>query len=277
MQGHLPFDTPADDPLPSRGGGGPAAIGDAPRVSTPTSEPAGDTSRVAVPPGRTAAPPVIVSPGAQAATPVASPPPPPRVEPTIEFVRHPRARRYLIRVKLDGSVRVTIPRRGSTREAQAFVMEQRAWIAAQQLRVARVRERMPGDLPAEEQRRLRLQARRELPVRLLELAAPLGLTVTKVSIRNQRHRWGSCTAAGHISLNWRLVTMPDWVRDYVLYHELMHLKRMDHSPVFWGFVEEVCPRWREARAWLRRHALAPHAAQDGSPGEAPRDEDESDC
>ena len=75
--------------------------------------------------------------------------------------------------------------------------------------------------------------------------------MARISIRNQRWRWGSCSPSGHICLNWRLVTMPDWVRDYVLIHELMHLKRMDHSRRFWKLVAAACPRFREARAWLR--------------------------
>ena len=79
-----------------------------------------------------------------------------------------------------------------------------------------------------------------------------GLTVSRVSIRNQRWRWGSCSRNGHICLNWRLVTMPDSVRDYVLIHELMHLKRMDHSPKFWKLVEAACPDYQDARRWLRR-------------------------
>jgi predicted metal-dependent hydrolase len=94
---------------------------------------------------------------------------------------------------------------------------------------------------------------RELPARLLTLASGLDLKVTKVSIRNQRWRWGSCSRNGHICLNWRLVAMPDWVRDYVLLHELMHLKRMDHSPRFWKLVARVCPTFQEARTWLRQH------------------------
>jgi hypothetical protein len=186
-------------------------------------------------------------------------------EPTVEFVRHPRARRYLIRVKLDGSVRVTIPRRGSRREAAAFAEQQRDWIAAQQRHVAGVRARLPQDLPHDQQRALRARARVELPARLRALAASLGLNVARVSIRSQRQRWGSCSHAGHISLNWRLVTMPGWVRDYVLYHELMHLKRMDHSAKFWALVAEVCPEYQDARAWLRRHGLAPHAAHADAP------------
>jgi predicted metal-dependent hydrolase len=184
-----------------------------------------------------------------------------REQAVVEFVRHPRARRYLIRVRMDGTVRVTMPRRGSQREATRFYEAQHEWIARQQTRVAALRDRMPAGLPDAEQRQLRRRARVELPARLLELAASVGLSVRKVSVRNQRHRWGSCSPSGHISLNWRLVTMPPWVRDYVLYHELMHLKRMDHSPAFWKLVARVCPHYEAARRWLRRHARAPHEAE----------------
>ena len=181
--------------------------------------------------------------------------------PTVSFVRHPRARRYLIRVLLDGSVRVTIPRRGSRRDTDAFYQQQLEWIANQRQRVARVRERLPADLPEPEQRRLRAQAKRELPPRLMALAAQVGVPVRKVSVRNQRQRWGSCSQSGLICLNWRLITMPAWVRDYVLYHELMHVRQMDHSPAFWAHVAQVCPDYQRARRWLRRHAHAPHAPE----------------
>jgi predicted metal-dependent hydrolase len=169
------------------------------------------------------------------------------------FVRHPKARRYLIRVEEDGTVRVTIPRWGSKRDAEAFLARESAWVENQQRKMAIERARpRPAPASAGEQRALRARAARELPPRLLELAAQHGLTVTKVSIRNQRWRWGSCSRSGHICLNWRLMTMPDSVRDYVLIHELMHLKRMDHSPKFWKLVKEACPGYEEARAWLRR-------------------------
>ena len=88
---------------------------------------------------------------------------------------------------------------------------------------------------------------------LLELAARYGLVVTRVSVRNQRSRWGSCGRDGHICLNWRLVLMPPSVRDYVLVHELMHLRRMDHSPAYWRLVADAYPDYRAARDWLRRH------------------------
>ena len=167
------------------------------------------------------------------------------------FVRHPKARRYILRVTRDGAVRVTIPRWGSKKEAQLFADAQRSWIDTQLARWQSERAAPQPLLAPDVVRQLVARARRELPVRLLELAAEHGLTVSRISIRNQRWRWGSCSPGGHISLNWRLVTMPDWVRDYVLIHELMHLKRMDHSRTFWKLVAAACPRFREARAWLR--------------------------
>jgi predicted metal-dependent hydrolase len=183
------------------------------------------------------------------------------LNPVVVFVRHPRARRYLIRVTDEGTVRVTIPRRGSQREAAAFAAREQGWIEnqlrARAERAQRERERRTtnGDQPSEVDRReLILRARHELPARLLELAHRYGLTVSRISIRNQRWRWGSCSRSGHICLNWRLVTMPEDVRDYVLIHELMHLKRMDHSPKFWKLVAEACPAYKDARAWLRRHS-----------------------
>ena len=174
-----------------------------------------------------------------------APPAPP--EPAFYFVRHRRARRYLLRVDHDGRVRVTIPRGGSKREADAFARRHLTWIARQQARLSR-----PVFTP-DERRRLRARARAELPSLLLALAAAHGLQVVRLSIRNQRTRWGSCGRDGHISLNWRLVLMPEWVRDYVLVHELMHLRRLDHSQAYWALVEAACPDYRDARRWLRTH------------------------
>jgi predicted metal-dependent hydrolase len=173
------------------------------------------------------------------------------------FVRHPRARRYVIRVRDDGTVRVTLPRWGSKREAREFADRERGWIDRQVRKLEAERARRaaePGvaaESSAADARELRRRAIRELSPRLLALAARHGLTVTRISIRNQRWRWGSCNRSGHICLNWRLVTMPEWVSDYVMIHELMHLRRMDHSPKFWKLVAAACPRYQEARAWLR--------------------------
>ncbi len=96
-------------------------------------------------------------------------------------------------------------------------------------------------------------AKVELPARTWELAAVTGMEVTAVTVRNQRTRWGSCSTGGVISLNWRLIQTPYSVRDYIIHHELMHLREMNHSARFWARVEEVCPGWREAEAWLKRN------------------------
>jgi hypothetical protein len=181
-------------------------------------------------------------------------PAPPAVPapPALVFTRHPRARRYVLRVDADGSIRVTVPRWGSKREARAFAESQRGWIQRQLQRHAAERARpAPPALGTEDVRALRARAAAELPGRLEALATRLGLAVARVSIRDQRTRWGSCSRGGHICLNWRLVQMPDWIAEYVMVHELMHLKRMDHSPRFWRLVASACPRYQEARRWLR--------------------------
>ena len=160
-----------------------------------------------------------------------------------------RAKRYILRVGPDGTLRVTIPRGGSRAEAAAFVVSQAGWIEAERQRVRDQR----ATIPPERETALRNEAAARLVPRLHELAAQHALTVTRVSIRNQRSRWGSCSRSGAIALNYRLVLMPAWVTDYVLIHELMHLREQNHGRRFWRHVERACPQFREAERWLRRH------------------------
>ena len=174
--------------------------------------------------------------------------PEPHSDAPILFVRRRHARRYVLRVDSDGAVRVTIPRGGSRREADAFVARHREWIARQRARVR------PPSVPPAQRAELQARAAEQLPDRLRAMAARLGLQVARISIRDQRTRWGSCGRNGHITLNWRLLLMPPWVADYVLVHELMHLRRLDHSPAYWALVADAYPRFREARSWLRHHA-----------------------
>lgn len=110
-----------------------------------------------------------------------------------------------------------------------------------------------GDLRAGLEAQFARRAKIELPGRTWELAAETNADVKHVSVRNQRSRWGSCSAGGTISLNWRLVQAPESVRDYIIYHELMHLREMNHSDRFWARVAEVCPWWRDAEKWLKRN------------------------
>lgn len=112
--------------------------------------------------------------------------------------------------------------------------------------------RLEGDLrPALEPQFVR-RARVELPARAWEYAAVTGAELKDVVVRNQRSRWGSCSAKGTVSLNWRLVQAPELVRDYIICHELMHLWEMNHSTRFWRHVDRVFPAWREAERWIKR-------------------------
>jgi hypothetical protein len=208
------------------------------------------------------------------------------------FVRHPRARRYVLRLTEDGRPRVTIPRRGSRREAEAFLRRQADWVARQRerLRAAQaqrgsawqpggaiwlrgvptpvlaatrgdgvelagqpVRLGRDGEVAAALKRHLRALAARELPERTRALAAREGVPVSRVTVRDQRSRWGSCSPGGRISLNWRLLQMPPEVADYVILHELMHVREPNHSRRFWALVLRACPGAHEARRWIRRH------------------------
>jgi hypothetical protein len=98
---------------------------------------------------------------------------------------------------------------------------------------------------------LRKLAAAELASRVEELARSHGSAVRRVVIRNQKTRWGSCSCNGTISLNWRLVQLPPHVRDYIILHELMHLRHLNHSNNFWAEVEKACPTYRAAEEWLK--------------------------
>jgi predicted metal-dependent hydrolase len=172
---------------------------------------------------------------------------PPPEELRIHFVRMRQARRYVMRVRPDGDLRVTIPRGGSKGEALRFAERHMDWARRQRSRMLAARR------PASMDRELRARAAIELPAQLHALAARHDLAVRRVSIRNQRSRWGSCSPAGHISLNFRLLLMPAEVREYILIHELMHIRQANHSIRFWRLVEAACPGFREAERWLRTH------------------------
>jgi len=200
------------------------------------------------------------APGAQLPLPYRAAPradgavvPVPGVAAAVVFVRRRRARHYILRLRADGVVRVTVPWHGSRAEAERFLLARRAWIDRQRHRRALALE--AARLTPEAEARLRARAAQELPARLLELAGIHGFAVPAVSIRNQRTRWGSCSPSGRISLNWRLVQVPPEVRDYVLLHELTHLRHLDHSARFWRELARLCPHHAEARRWLRQSKL----------------------
>lgn len=213
----------------------------------------------------------------------------------LTLVSNRRARRYVLRLRPDGSARVTIPRGGSAIEARRFVRRNRQWLERQYRRMSarptRPREWLIGTeillrgepvkieaRPEEEQGLIRFGgevlavanpgadlrsaveehlwrlAAKELPPRVLEFASLHQLPVRRITVRNQKSRWGSCSRKGTISLNWRLIQAPAFVRDYLVVHEIMHLKEMNHSSRFWSEVERACPDYETAEQWLKRHS-----------------------
>jgi predicted metal-dependent hydrolase len=168
------------------------------------------------------------------------------------FVRHRRARRYILRVLPDGRVRVTLPRWGTVRQARAFLAASSRWVAKQRARLSRTPDRGTPVIRPFVERWFRGKAERELPGMLLALAREHRITVARVSVRDQQSRWGACSAKGVITLNWRLIRVPAFVREYVLLHELMHRRELNHSRRFWRLVAAACPAHAEARRWLRK-------------------------
>lgn len=104
------------------------------------------------------------------------------------------------------------------------------------------------------EKHLRRLAAQELPPRVQAYAAQHRVAVNRISVRNQKSRWGSCSRRGTISLNWRLIQTPLHVQDYIILHELMHLRQMNHSARFWREVKSVCPNYKIAESWLKPHA-----------------------
>jgi predicted metal-dependent hydrolase len=113
---------------------------------------------------------------------------------------------------------------------------------------------LAADLRPVLQQHLRRLARQELPARVRELSLRHGIEVGRITVRNQKTRWGSCSRRGTISLNWRLVQAPDFVRDYIILHELAHRRQLNHSAKFWQEVARLCPEYPVAENWLKQHA-----------------------
>jgi predicted metal-dependent hydrolase len=172
------------------------------------------------------------------------------VDELIEVRRSRRARRWTLSVPWGAPTLLTIPAWLPDQEAERIVDEHREWIAAERAR-QRPRLRLdPRHVSEAEARR----AARELVAMLIEdEARELGVEPKLIQIRDQRSRWGSCSTRGTLSFNWRLVLAPFEVLDYVVVHELCHLRVPDHSRRFWRLVETRRPEWRAQRDWLHEH------------------------
>ncbi|PJI85361.1 hypothetical protein BC777_3362 [Yoonia maricola] len=203
------------------------------------------------------------------------------------ILRHSaRAKRLSLRIsRLDGRVTLTLPRRAPEREGIAFLHTKEAWLRKhlQDVKPATIvavgqsvplrgvltpiltgsdkRAQINADhiavseaLPAAPQiKALMRHAARDALARASDTyAARLGRHYTRLSIRDTRSRWGSCSSEGVLMYSWRLIMAPPAVLDYVAAHEVAHLVEMNHQPAFWAVVAQLCPEFETHRQWLRR-------------------------
>ncbi|CAN5560613.1 SprT family zinc-dependent metalloprotease [soil metagenome] len=215
----------------------------------------------------------------------------------VSFRRNKRARRLIIRLtRTQDSVVVTLPPRSSKEEALDFARRSRGWIAARlaageakvsfacgsaiplrgtaltivqddakrgtvRLEPERDLILVTGDSTHHARRVtdwLKAEAKRDLLAASARYATLMSVKFHRVSVRDQRSRWGSCTSDGSLSYSWRLILAPSFVLDYVAAHEVAHLSHMDHSARFWRVVLAHCPGARDARSWLRRNGASLH-------------------
>ncbi|SHG90447.1 hypothetical protein SAMN05444003_1487 [Cognatiyoonia sediminum] len=204
-----------------------------------------------------------------------------------------RARRLSLRVsRLDGAVSLTVPKYSSDREAMAFLQEREEWlrkhlgdvmpkasvqiggsvmfggvetpIVAAEVRRARFEDGVfyvPDDASQSGVRLkalLKLKARDALAVASDHYAAELGRRYTRISLRDTRSRWGSCSSQGVLMYSWRLIMAPVDVLNYVAAHEASHLVEMNHSAAFWETVAGLMPDYEVHRRWLRENGDSLH-------------------
>lgn len=158
-----------------------------------------------------------------------------------------------VQVAADGSVRVRAPRGMSRSSIDGFLHEKEAWIMKHV-------ERARLDFSNMERERVLSESERKRYIKLARdifmqktafYASIMKVSYGRISIREQKTRWGSCSGAGNLNFNWRLIFAPEEVLNYVVVHELAHRREMNHSKAFYTLVEAVLPDYRSSRKWLR--------------------------
>ena len=170
----------------------------------------------------------------------------------LEIIRSKR-RTIAIEIKKDLRIVVRVPLEMKDNDIQRFVMEKQRWIEKHLQIVKKRNEEKETPFTVEEIHALADAALKDLTQRVAKHAPIVGVTVGRITIRNQRSRWGSCSAKGNLNFNCLLMLCPEEVRDYVVVHELCHRKELNHSPAFWSLVECVLPGYKEQYHWLKEN------------------------
>lgn len=173
----------------------------------------------------------------------------------IKLVRSSR-KSISIELTKDCIVVVRVPYRTGNREIVSILEGKRSWIEKNyekmlQKRKDREQVREKYDLTDDKIRELAQKAVEYIPTRVAYYASQIGVTYGRITIRNQKTRWGSCSSKGNLNFNCLLMLAPPEVLDYVVVHELCHRKQMNHSKKFWSEVEKILPQYKEQERWLQ--------------------------
>lgn len=158
-----------------------------------------------------------------------------------------------IQIKPDGTVVLRAPYGVPKRELNRILEEKRSWIEAhlQGLEERKAEQENVPKFSMEEIKELANKALKYIPERVRHFAPIVGVHYSRITIRNQKTRWGSCSTKGGLNFNCLLMLTPPEVIDYVVVHELCHRKEMNHSKAFWAEVEKVLPEYKTAKKWLK--------------------------
>lgn len=167
-----------------------------------------------------------------------------------EWIRS-RRKTIAVQVKEDGHIVVRSPYSVPEKRVEQFLLEKREWIRIQQERLRRIRENQHVITDEMRQNGIRM-AKKMIPERVEFYAGIMGVSYGRITIREQKTRWGSCSSRGNLNFNWKLMLMPEGVLDYVVVHELAHRIEMNHSKAFWEQVERVLPDYRKRKDALSR-------------------------
>lgn len=168
-----------------------------------------------------------------------------------------RGRRKTISIQIDrnGSLIVKAPYRVPREEIDKFILSKQSWINKHMEKVAKINSSVVK-LTREEIEELVDKALIVIPEKCRKYAPLLGVTYGRITIRNQRSRWGSCSSKGNLNFNCLLMLCPEPVIDYVVIHELCHRKEMNHSKAFYGLVESAMPDYKEKIKWQKENGPA---------------------
>lgn len=172
----------------------------------------------------------------------------------VEIIRSDR-KTIAIEIKPDTTVLVRVPIFLKDKEIQQFVKEKENWIIEhlQKMEERQQKAETVEKLTIEEVRQLADLAWKEIPKKVRYYANLMNVQYGKITIRNQKTRWGSCSGKGNLNFNCLLMLAPNEVIDYVVVHELCHLIEMNHSKAFWSQVENVMPNYKIHKQWLKEH------------------------